>query len=238
MKNNSLKISKIQKHAPQRKRQSGVVLLFALVALTIILIGAVAIINSVTSSLTSAGNIAFKRDMLNQAESAAAQVVAQFNNSATLIGTPTLRAINRPTLNYSATAVNTNSRGIPNDLLLKNSDFTGAGWSLAADMVQPGGITLRYIVDRLCSTTGNSQELAPELCIRAPKGLNNREIRSIDESRMKNEAAIGSVEEGVEAAVRNPAAYRLTIRASGPRDAQAFYQVVFTEPLPAPAPIP
>lgn len=225
-------------YSTNRKSQSGAVLIFALVALTIILIGAVAIVSSVNTSLISAGNISFKRDMLNQAENAAAQVVAQFNNAAVLVGTPALRSVNRPTLNYSATAIGTNARGIPNVLLLKDVDFTLAGWSVAADMAQPGGITLRYIVDRLCSTTGNSQELAPELCIRAPKGLNNREIRSIDESRMKNEAAVGSVEEGVEAAVRNPAAYRLTIRASGPRDAQAFYQVVFTEPLPPPVAIP
>jgi type IV pilus assembly protein PilX len=51
-------------------RQRGVVLIFTLIILLILTIGAVALMRSMNTSLFSAGNLAFRRDLVNQGEQA------------------------------------------------------------------------------------------------------------------------------------------------------------------------
>jgi Tfp pilus assembly protein PilX len=59
-------------------RQRGVVLLFCLIVLVILLAGGVAVVRSMNTSLTSAGNLAFRRDLVNQGERAVSAVLAKF----------------------------------------------------------------------------------------------------------------------------------------------------------------
>ena len=61
-----------------RSRQRGVVLIFSLIILLILAIGAVALLRSMNSSLLSAGNLAFHRDLVNQGEQAVANVMTEF----------------------------------------------------------------------------------------------------------------------------------------------------------------
>jgi Tfp pilus assembly protein PilX len=63
-------------------RQQGVVLIFSLIVLLILAIGAVAVLRSVNSSLLSAGNLAFHRDLVNQAEQAVSTVMIEFKTNA------------------------------------------------------------------------------------------------------------------------------------------------------------
>lgn len=214
--------------------QQGVVLVFALIALTIMLAGAVGLISSIKSSLASAGNISFKRDLVNQAELAAGVVLLQFSTAGSGVDTPTLRGADKVALNYSAVALPTTPEGIPKALLLPDAGFS-ATWT-QPDISAPGGIKLRYVVDRLCTGFGSSQQLAPEACLRAPNEGGSSEVAALDESGMKRQAELGSVDEGVDS-LANPAVYRLTIRGTGARDTQSFYQVVFTEPLTPPTPL-
>ena len=72
-------------------RQRGVVLLFCLVILVILLAGGVAVVRSMNSSMFSAGNLAFKRDLLNQGEQAVSQVLRAFAAGGSL-GTPIITA--------------------------------------------------------------------------------------------------------------------------------------------------
>ena len=53
---------------PRSARQRGIVLVFAMIALVIMLIGAVAMTRSMNSSQSMLGNIGFKRDLANQGE--------------------------------------------------------------------------------------------------------------------------------------------------------------------------
>ena len=220
------------------RQQRGVVLLFALIAVTIMLIGAVALISSFNTSLVTAGNIGFKRDLSNQAEKAISDVMLKFVGTGAL-STTAARGATAGSQNYSAVALTTNSQGIPLDLLKKTSDFTTAvptPWTGAdIDGSSGQGIKIRYLVDRLCSTVGDAHlTLAPEACIRGGKSQFLADAG--DESRMRSKAEDGG--SGVAAAVPKPAAYRVTVKATGPRNTEAFYQVTFTEPLPPPAAIP
>ena len=67
-------------------RQQGVVLIFSLIVLLILAIGAVAVLRSTDSSLLSAGNLAFHKDLVNQAEQAVANVMTEFKTNALPLG--------------------------------------------------------------------------------------------------------------------------------------------------------
>ena len=103
-----------------RRRQRGVVLLFSLIALVIMLIVAVALVRSFNSSLFSAGNIGFKRDMQNQSELAVTRVLTALKTGG--LATPALRGATDASKNYSATMLATNAEGVPDALV--SSTFT------------------------------------------------------------------------------------------------------------------
>ena len=206
-------------------------LLFALIALTIMLIGAVALVSSFNTSLVTAGNIGFKRDLVNQAEFAAKTVLEKFNAGA--LDTSAKRAANIDAQNYSAVVLPTNAQGIPVDLI-DQAKFTTTSPSYSP----PGAnkVTVRYLLDRLCNAAGNAQTaLQPEQCVRAPVV---KVPKGLDADTQRKGAEFGDPSQGISAAVAIPAAYRLTIRAMGPRNTEAYYQMTFTEPLPPPAALP
>lgn len=235
---NRFTLSQRQRSLPTRhQQQRGVVLLFALIAVTIMLIGAVGLISSFNTSLVSAGNIGFKRDLANQAERAISQVMLEFVGTGNL-ATTAARGNNLGVRNYSATTLPTNNQGIPLALLQKTSDFVAAGWT-GSDVTSAAGqnVTVRYMLDRLCTQVGDAHlQLAPEACVRG--GTSQFKPAAGDETRARSKAEEGNAAAGTAAAVPNPAAYRVTVRAMGPRNTEAFYQVTFTEPLPPPAAIP
>lgn len=221
-----------------RHRQNGVVLIFALIALTIMLTGAVALISSFNTSLTAAGNIGFKRDFQNQSERATAAVLREFSLvTGAALDTPAKRANNIISKNYSAVRLTTNNQGIPLILLGKLSIFD-ATW--LAGTINPGKeIKVRYVIDRLCNATGEADKLLTSACAPCSKP----EIYGFDEIHLQGESADkglhnkviqggAGVTTGVGGSVKKPVSYRLTTRVSGPRDTEAFFQTTFCEPLP------
>ncbi len=96
--------------APVRAQQ-GVILLYGLIVLAIMLIGAAAMVRSMNTSLVNAGNIGFKRDLTNQAERAAATVLTLLQTGA--LATVTARQTSSTANNYSATILATNARACP-----------------------------------------------------------------------------------------------------------------------------
>ena len=203
--------------------QRGVVLLYSLIALAIMLIAAVAVIRYFQSSLFTAGNIAFKRDMQNQSERAVDVVLKLFNTGA--LSKPASRANNLLTSNYSASMLAVNAQGIPN-LLGDNTAFTTAGYTNANDITVAGqAITIRYVVDRLCSSAGDPSEVT---CIvadnPAPAGTSSSNLQGPD--RILDGGASGTpTPTGSKTFV-----YRLSIRVNGPRNTQAFFQSTFATP--------
>ncbi|MEJ7686401.1 MAG: hypothetical protein WKG52_05055 [Variovorax sp.] len=89
-----------------RSRESGVVLLFSLIVLVVLLAGGVAVMRSMNSSLFSAGNLAFKRDLVNQGELAVSNVLTAFGSGALAAATTTADSV--PAANYSAVQLQAN----------------------------------------------------------------------------------------------------------------------------------
>ncbi len=204
--------------APARSTPRGVVIIFGLIALVIMLIGAVAMVRSMNSSLANAGNLGFKRDLTNQGERAMAEVLAQMEGGA--LGTEVIRRNHVLARNYSATQFTGNAitaQGLP-VVLVNDAAFALVG-TAARDIAIPDmGVTVRYVVDRMC---GNIGVALADHCTMADTAVSNS-ANSSDPLT----AEFGST--GGAGAAPQQAVYRLSIRVDGPRQTQAFFQSTFT----------
>jgi Tfp pilus assembly protein PilX len=190
----------------ERHRQRGVVLIFTLIILLILTIGAVALMRSVNTALYGAGNLAFRRDLMNQGELAVANVIAEFKTGDLSTSASTLN--NVPADNYSATMLTSNSQGVPTALLGTSLGTVGTHADLTGATPD---VTIRYVIDRLCSATGTP---TGALCVQST-------------------ASPTGGTAGNTAVVKPPTAtvYRLTVRVSGARaGTQVFLQTTFTRP--------
>ena len=192
-------------HRPRRER--GVVLLICLIVLVILLAGGVAVMRSMNTSLSGAGNLAFKRDLVNQGEQAAVKALALFSTGAlSAVGADYNDA---QASNYSAVRLDSNDRGIP--LALLKDDLYNAK---ASDTIERPAdfVKIRYLIDRLCNTSGASSK---STCVYAPA---TTDVRG------------GSVQESGRPPPPKALVYRLSVRVDGPRNTQVFLQSSFTKP--------
>ena len=191
-----------------RSRQRGVVLIFSLIVMLIMTIGAVALMRSMHTSMSTTGNLAFRRDLVNQGEQAVSQVVSQFK--AGNIPASGITTTSDPTSNYSATVLPANNQGVPALLLVQDATFhaTDSGADLAGATPD---VTMRYVVDRLC--TAGTVTPSTALCVQS-SGLPTG----------------GTANRNTAVAPPSATVYRLSVRVSGPRSTQAFLQTTFTKP--------
>lgn len=197
-----------------RRASQGVVLLYSLIVLVILLAGAAAVVRSMQGSLFMAGNLAFKRDLVNQGEQAISQVLRNFQASVIDPG------VNAPANNYSAVTLRTNNQGVPLTLLtsngrgtaqnVQNNNFTPSGAALTGT----GGATVHFVIDRLCDSEGVATALGQASCVHDPQ---RAPIQG------------GSASGGGLPPPFSPI-FRLSLRVDGPRDTQVFLQTSFTNP--------
>ncbi|KQW02592.1 hypothetical protein [Rhizobacter sp. Root1221] len=198
--------------------QRGVVLLFALIALAIMMIASVALVRSFNSSMYTSGNVAFKRDMQNQAQRAVTAALATVQGTGALI-TPLARSTAKAQYNYSATSLETTAEGIPKVLLIDAETFDQT-WTAGAIVPADQGITIRYVVDRLCNSEGLDTDLGAARCqIVGPpqKGGSGSHLINPEDT---SSSGGGSLQLQI--------VYRISVRVDGPRNSQSFYQSTFT----------
>lgn len=188
----------------QRRRQRGVTLIMALIALITLTIGALAMMRSANTSLRLSGNLAFKRDLANQSERAIAAALADLRTGS--LSTTSARQSNRAASNYSASLLSSPSQGIPN-ILLDDAAFTAAGFTRADITDSTGALTIRYVIDRQCSATGVF-DVATCSTVSTIAGDKGGSAGGAD-------ARAG----GTSAPV-----YRISVRVTGPRGVQSFHQ--------------
>lgn len=196
-------------------RQRGVVLVFALIALVIMLIGAVAMMRSINTTQFSTGNLGFKRDLTNQAERALTAVFAEVNTGA--LSTLLAREANLKASNYSATMLPNNPQGLPT-ALLSDAAFLVVGDASKDITVATAGVTIRYLIDRMSTAVG---PCGPDTCVMASQTLTGGSFSEWNSAQNNN--GIG----GVGAAPPQPV-YRVTVRVTGPRGTQSFFQSTFS----------
>ena len=208
-----MKHATFSRRAPRHQR--GVVMLFGLIALAIMLIGAAAMVSSMNTSLVNAGNLGFKRDMTNQAERAVATVVAQLQTGS--LGTEVARRSDDAARNYRSAMLPSNAQGLPTALVAESA-FTGVGVASNDITVAGQAITVRYVIDRLCVNTGVA---SADHCSMAadpnPQGGSESELINAANASSGGAGAIGQ-----------RVLYRVSIRVVGPRNTQAYYQTTLT----------
>lgn len=198
-----------------RSAQRGAVLLFALIALVILLIGAAALMRSMNTSMFTAGNFAFKRDLTNQGERAMAAVLDLVQSGA--LASAATREGNSSANNYSASILPANDQGIP-QALLTDTAFGTVGVSSNDIVLADMGVTIRYVVDRLCQAAGPASQDACTLAGNPlPAGSSASELLRAEDG---SSGGVGAVAPQV--------VYRVSIRVDGPRRTQSFYQSTFS----------
>jgi type IV pilus assembly protein PilX len=189
-------------------RERGVVLIFTLIILLILTIGGAALVRSMQSSLFSAGNLAFRRDLMNQGEQAVSTVLTQFKAGGALVSATDA---DLAAANYKSSILPANAQGVPLALLDSDAAFSLVG--SAPDLIgATSDVRIRYVIDRLCSVTGPASST---LCVQSSAN-----------------ASGGSSFSSYGGSVPPPTAtvYRLSVRVSGARSTQVFLQTTFTKP--------
>jgi hypothetical protein len=189
----------------QRAREQGVVMVITLIALVLLLVGGIALIRSSDATSSLAGQLSFRRDLKNQGERGLARAQALLTSGA--LKSANSRISDQLNLNYSSTRLPTNDQGLPG-LLVSDADFTSAGMSEADQADAATAVSVRTVIDRLCLATGTASDAN---CTRLP--LDCAAKGGQDKASMGGEVlkCMGT-------------AYRISVRVTGPRSTQAFFQ--------------
>jgi len=182
-------------------QQQGLVLIVTLLALMILLLASVALIRSTDSSLNIAGTMAFKRDLINQAERALPQIQQAFLTGA--LSTELSRLSDSPGNNYYASVQATNASGIPNVLFAV--DGANANNIKTTD---GSNIEIRYVIDRICL---------------APNKVDAKKCTLAANNETKGR------EPGEDPISTYYPVYRLTLRAIGPKNTESYMQATFSD---------
>ncbi len=206
---------KLLRHSPAGRRQQGAVLLFALIALVVLLIGGVVMVRSMQTTLFGAGNYGFKRDLVNQSERAVQSVYDAFSDGA--LKDALTRETSLKSSNYSASLLTTTTHGIP-EALLDDSKFAAVGTTSNDIKVDKLGVSIRYLVDRMC-IAGHAGPANETNC-----SMSGTRIDGSSANEQIN-AARGSA--GGAGATPLQPIYRITVRVTGPRGTESFFQTTF-----------
>ncbi len=193
----------ISPFAVKRHAQQGMVLLYTLVGLVVLLLGGAALVRAMDSSLMQAGNMAYQRDLINQAQRAI--VTAQAAITSGSLSTEAARSANLVSANYSASRLASNGQGIPN-VLLSDTAYTSAGYTVADITDNDTKVTLRYVIDRQCSAAG-AYDSDSITCVT----VRDQDAKSADAYQRQINGESRPV-------------YRITVRAMGPHNSLAFFQ--------------
>lgn len=180
-------------------------MIVTLLALVLLTLAATAMLRASDTSQVLAGNLAFRRDLANQAERGFAKARTLLVSGA--LASDTTRTANLLTSNYSAARLTTNASGVP---LVLASDAAFASAGMTGSDISENGVTVRYVIDRLCLAT-----------------------ETFDTSSCEATAASSSsTDPGGSGWLRKPGGesrpvYRISVRVKGPRDTLAFYQSTF-----------
>ncbi len=173
-----------------------------LIALVLLLIGIVAMLRSVDTASTLVGNLAFRRDLTNRAESAFAAARTAFVSGA--LNAEAARSVDQPASNYSALKLQSPA-GIP-AVLVSDSAYKALYGDPATSK---DGITLRWVIDRQCLAAGAFSTGSCEfMASSGDAGGTNWLRKPLGASRP---------------------IYRISVRVSGPHSTEAYFQASYVD---------
>ncbi|MBT9523223.1 MAG: hypothetical protein IV101_20285 [Dechloromonas sp.] len=187
-------------------RQRGAVLFFALIALVVMTLAAVALIRSVDTNTLIAGNLAFKQSATSSGDGGVEAAITWLTNNAAALD------------NSSAAAGYYNS---VNQLPAMN--LVGLTWSAANSQsagTDAAGNTVRYIIQRMCRHTGAANSLVSPVII--PDESNC--LFSDGEKGGSGKGVLAATEAGAGLTGSGSPIYRVTAQVTGPRNTVSYVQ--------------
>jgi type IV pilus assembly protein PilX len=183
----------------RRRTQRGVTMLLTLIALLILLITSVALVRSFDSSLMAAGSIAFKRDLINQADRGIGAAITALTGGALTV------TADQTDKNYFATVLSNNNKGIPL-VLVNDTTFAAKGLGATNDISTGTDATVRYVIDRQCDPgTTTSSDLTSVCSIYTPSDYS-------EDARQGGGTGVSQI------------IYRISVKVTGAHNTQAFVQ--------------
>jgi hypothetical protein len=180
------------------------VMILAMIALVLLMIGAAALIRTLDASSLLVGNVAFRRDLTNRAEAGIASARAVLAGGA--LGDEASRAADNAAFHYFASRQANGSGGVPAVLL----DASAYDKQFNAPVASSDGIVLRWVVDRQCAAAG---AFTADAC----------------DTVVATTADAGGAGNGIPVAGSKRPVYRVSVRVTGPRNTEAFYQATFAD---------
>jgi type IV pilus assembly protein PilX len=201
------------------KRQRGVVLILTLIVLVAMTLATIALVRSVDTSNVVSGNLAFKQGATQAADVGTEAAITYLR---TIAGSAASYA-DIPAQGYYATAQNLDMTGNSHDLALGlvnwdanncNGIAAAACASPAATFAAGGGNNVTYIIHRLCSLAGSSNDAANN-CVTYLSASGQSPKRSEMKYGLDRRFSLAPVE-----------FYRITTRVKGPRNTVSFVEAV------------
>ncbi len=192
-------------------RQRGVVLFFALIALVVMSLAAVALIRSVDTSTMIAGNLAFKQSATTSGDSGVEAAITALNGMQTAATTNVLMDPTNP-LNVTNAANGYYSNADPALNLTNAANWVDASSTLVGTDIS--GNQVRFIIQRMCRTA--NQVVSKTNCLFSAAALDNNG----QQVPLPSDVCQGS---GCPAAGQSPQ-YRITSRIAGPANTVSFIQ--------------
>jgi type IV pilus assembly protein PilX len=200
-----------------RAAQRGVVLIYALIAMVVIMLASIALVRGTSNATSLAGAFGFRRDLVNEADrglSCALLVFGSTTNAcsnAAVVAALASTAVRNTTLrsaNYSATTLQTDPKtGIPLDLL-SDTQFAADGFTNALDVTDATyNVSVRFVIDRLCAAGTTAP--TPATCV-----ANNR---TGDKGGTNWLPKAGTTFQPI---------YRISVRVTGPKNGMTFVQTM------------
>lgn len=203
-------------------RQDGVVLMVALIILVAMTLAGVALIRSVDTANVIAGNLAFHQSATNAGERSTEQAITNWLAKHSVPGDATLYEDKKQDQGYLAARADP-AAGVSwdkywNDTLAARSVVAAPPHlPLDAPPPCPGNAnadaacnTVRYVVERLCATTGKPNTVANP-CTQPPPSASSGGSQSAG---------------GIAPAATKQVYYRITTRIEGPRRTVSYLQTI------------
>ncbi len=167
------------------------------------MLASVALVRSTDTNLLLAGNVGFKRDVINQAERAIPSIKTMFSTG--VLSTATSRQTDLVSSNYYSSIQANNSQGVPNVLM----NITDGNANNIID--SNAQIIVRFVIDRMCLASG---VVSTTSCSLSQNTTDTGGDAGTDPWKSKgNELPV----------------YRISIRATGPRNTESFLQYTFSD---------
>jgi Tfp pilus assembly protein PilV len=189
-----------------RHAQRGVVMVVTLIALVLLLVGVAAMLRGVDSGALIVGNLAFRRDLTNQADQAIVTAKTALVSGA--INTDVKRQADITAAHYYASRLPSATgatNGIPAILVSDTAYATAFGAPATSTL----GITLRYVIDRQCYAQG---------------GYDFASCEYVNDPQNK-----GGTPNHPQPGANTRPVYRISVRVSGPRNTEAYFQSIYID---------